>query len=86
MLIYLGTPMVAAGVWKRQDIDRIEASLYRKVLGVGNMVSNKAILNTMTSIRLAGEVVNYLSKEAWVQYRRQNRVTSFFDKKETESS
>jgi hypothetical protein len=86
MLIYLGTPMVAAGVWKRQDIDRIEASLYRKVLGVGNMVSNKAILNTMTSIRLAGEVVNYLSKEAWVQYRRQNRVTSFFDKKETENS
>ena len=50
------------------------------------MVSNKAILNTMTSIRLAGEVVNYLSKEAWVQYRRQNRVTSFFDKKETEKS
>ena len=86
MLIYLGTPMVAAGVWKRQDIDKIEASLYRKVLGVGNMVSNKAILNTMTSIRLAGEVVNYLSREAWVQYRRQNRVTSFFDKKEAENS
>ena len=86
MLIYLGTPMVAAGVWKRQDIDRIEASLYRKVLGVGNMVSNKAILNSMTSIQLAGEVVNYLSKEAWVQYRKQNRVTSFFDKKETENS
>ena len=86
MLIYLGTPMVAAGVWKRSDIDRIEASLYRKVLGVSNMVSNKAILNTMTSIRLAGEVVNYLSKEAWVQFRKQNRVTSFFNKKETENS
>jgi hypothetical protein len=56
------------------------------VLGVGNMVSNKAILNTMTSIRLAGEVVNLLSREAWVQYRRQNRVTSFFEKKETENS
>ena len=65
MLIYLGTPMVAAWIWKRQDIDRVEASLYRKVLGIGNMISNRAILNTMTSIRLAGEVVNYLSKEAW---------------------
>ena len=84
MLIYLGTPMVAAGLWKRQDIDRIEASLYRNVLGVCNMVSNKIILNTMTSIRLAGEVVNYLSKEAWEQFRRQNRVTSFFNKKESE--
>jgi hypothetical protein len=33
------------------------------------MISNKAILNTMTSIRLAGEVSNYLSKEAWEQFR-----------------
>jgi hypothetical protein len=65
MLIYLGTPMVAAGLWKRQDVDRIEASLYRKVLNVSNMISNKVILNTMTGIRLAGEVVNYLAKEAW---------------------
>jgi len=48
------------------------------------MVSNKVILNTMTSIRLAGEVVNYLSREAWEQFRRQNRVTTFFKKKETE--
>ncbi len=67
--------MVAASLWKRQDIDRIEASLYRKVLGVSNIVSNKAILNTMTNIQLAGDVINYLSKEAWVQFRRQNRVT-----------
>ena len=82
MLIYIGTPMVAAGLWKRSDIDRIEASLYRKVLRIGDMVSNRAILNTMTNIRLAGEVTNYLSKEAWEQFRRQNRVTAFFTKKE----
>jgi sortase (surface protein transpeptidase) len=50
------------------------------------MVSNKVILNTMTNIRLAGEVVNYLSREAWEQFRRQNRVTAFFNKKETEDS
>ena len=57
--------------WKVDpEVDRIEASLYRKVLRVGNMISNKAILNTMTSIRLAGEVVNYLSKGAWEQFRR----------------
>ena len=64
MLIYIGTLIAAAGLWKRSDIDRIETSLYRKVLRIGNMVSNRAILNTMTNIRLAGEVTNYLSKEA----------------------
>ena len=65
MLIYLGTPMVAAGIWKRQDVDRIEASLYRKVIGIGNMISNKAILNKMTSIRLAGEVLTTCQKKRW---------------------
>ena len=50
------------------------------------MISNKVILHTMTSIRLAGEVVNYLSKEAWEQFRRQNRVTAFFEKKDNEDS
>ena len=70
MLIFIGTPMVAAALWKRKEIDRIEASLYRKILRVGNMIFNRAILNTMTSIRLAGEAVNYLSKGASEQFRR----------------
>ena len=57
LLIYIGTPMVVAGLWRRQDIDRLEAGLYRKILFVGNGVSNKAILNTMLSIRLAGRAI-----------------------------
>ena len=65
MLIFIGTPMVAAALWKRKEIDRIEASLYRRILRVGTMIPNRAILNTMTSIRLAGEVVNNLAKGAW---------------------
>ena len=70
MLIYIGTPMVAAGVWKRPDIDRIEASLYRKIMRIGNNITNNAILNTMTNIRLAGEVASYLSKGAQDEFRR----------------
>ena len=65
LLIYIGTPMVAAGIWRKLDVERIEASLYCKVLRIGNMIPNRAILHTMTSIRLASEVVNYLSKDAW---------------------
>ena len=76
MLIYIGTPMVAAGIWKRPEVERIEASLYRKVLRVGNMISNKAILHTMTSIRFADEVVNYLFKSAWEQFRTELLLTS----------
>jgi hypothetical protein len=66
MLIYIGTPLMAVGLWRRDDVDTVEASLYRKIMRIGNNISNRAILNTMTNIRLAGEVVNYLSKEALI--------------------
>ena len=68
--------MAAVGLWKREDIDRMEASLYRKIMRIGNDIPNAVVLNTMTNIRLAGEVIHYLSREAWNEYRRQNRVTS----------
>jgi hypothetical protein len=80
MLIYIGTPMAAVGLWKREDIDRVEASLYRKIMRIGNDIPNAVVLKTMTNIRLAGEVIHYLSREAWNEYRRQNRVTKYFDK------
>ncbi len=37
--------------------------LYRKILFVGNGVSNKAILNTMTSIRLAGDSITLIVRK-----------------------
>ena len=80
MLIYFCTPLPAVELWKREDIDRVEASLYRKIMRIGNDIPNAVVLNTMTNIRLAGEVIHYLSREAWNEYRRQNRVTKYFGK------
>ena len=80
MLIYIGTPLAAVGLWKREDIDRVEASLFRKILRIGNDIPNSAVINIMTSTRLAGEVIHYLSREAWTEYRRQSRVTKYFDR------
>ena len=62
--------MAAAELWKRQDIDRFEASIYRKILGAANDVSNKVILNTMTQTRLAVDAISHLSKNTWEQFRR----------------
>ena len=58
MLIYIGTPLAAVGLWKREDVDRSEASLCRRIMKIGNDVPNAVILNTMTNIRLAGEVTH----------------------------
>jgi len=59
-----------SGTVEREEIDRVEASLYRKILRIGNDIPNSAVLNIMTSTRLAGEVIHYLSKEAQDEYRR----------------
>ncbi len=48
---------MVAEVLKRQEIHSLEAGLYRKILFMGKDISNKAILNTMTSIHLAGEAI-----------------------------
>ena len=54
--------MVTAGLWTKKDIDRLEAGQYRKILRATNKISNKAILHTMTSMNLAGDVEMRLSR------------------------
>ena len=71
--------MVTAGLWKRKDIDSLEASLYRKIMFLSNSISNKAILNTMTSIRLAGDAIENLVKRTREDAERQKRITSFYE-------
>ena len=69
--------MVSAGLWKRKDIDSLEASLYRKIMFLSNSISNKAILNTMTSIRLAGEAIENLVKRTREDAERQKISRNF---------
>ncbi len=54
LLIYIGNPIAVAGIWNRKDIDAFEAGLYRKILFLNRGISNKAILNALIDIRLAG--------------------------------
>ncbi|MFM7725163.1 MAG: hypothetical protein ACKO7B_00540 [Flavobacteriales bacterium] len=54
--------MVAAGLWNKSDIDRLEAGQYRKIQVCNNSISNKTILNTMTTMKLAGVAVMQLAK------------------------
>ena len=80
LLIYIGTPMFVAGLWKRKDIDVLEASMHREILFLPNTISNKAILNTMTSIRLAGEDIGNLAQHIREEAERQKKITSYFEK------
>ena len=81
ILVYIGTPMVAAGLWKREDIDRTEAQLFRQINGLPNIISNKAIMNVACSMRNAWEIEEPLALRASLQSRRQKQLKP--DRRET---
>ena len=74
ILVYTGTPMVAAGLWKREDIDRLEAQLFREVNSLPNVISNKAIMNVACSMRTTWEIVEPLALRANLQAKRQKQL------------
>ena len=74
ILVYTGTPMVAAGIWKRDDIDRTEAQLYRSINNLPNLVSNKALMNVACGLRNAWDIVEPLALRANLQSRRQTQL------------
>ena len=71
--------MFVVGLWKRKDINALEAGLYRKILSLPNNISNNAILHTMTSIRLAGEAISSLADRTRDESQRQNRLTTYYE-------
>ena len=74
ILVYIGTPMVAAGLWKREYIDCTEAQLFRQINGLPNIISNKAIMNVACSMRNVWEIVEPLALRANLQAKRQSQL------------
>ena len=54
--------MYITGQLKRNDIDSLEASLFRKILVLRNCNSNKVIFNSVTSIILAEEGISSMGR------------------------
>lgn len=67
ILIYVGTPLVAAQRWKQSDVERVEVQLYRSTHGLTNLVSNKAVMNVACAIRPTWDIVQVLAHRAMLQ-------------------
>ena len=74
ILIYISTPMVAAGIWKRDDIDCTEVQLYRSINNLPNLVSKKVLMNVACGLRNAWDIVEPLALRANLQSRRQSQL------------
>ena len=57
LMIYFGTPLVSAGIWKKEDIDSIERELFREIHLLPRDIDRRAILNIAQQQRTAWEVI-----------------------------
>ena len=62
--------MVAAKVWKGDEIAREELRMFREIYRLSNTISIKAIMNIITHLRTAKEIVEALASKAWRMYKR----------------
>ena len=63
LLIYIGTPMVAAGLWNRRDVDHIEKQIFKKMAMVPNNINPDLVTNIMREKQPAWLVVERLAKK-----------------------
>ena len=47
VMFYHAAPLVAASLWKEDDIQKMEATLYRKTYGICNQISSEVMLNVL---------------------------------------
>ena len=59
---------------EKEDIDRLEAQLFREVNDLPNVISNKAIINIACSMRNAWEIIQGLAQRAKLQAKRQQQI------------
>ena len=62
--------MIAAKLWKGEDITPKEVRMYRKIYRLSNTISKKAIMNITTHMRPARDIVEALASKAWRMYKR----------------
>lgn len=53
--------MVAAGFWKREDIDSIKAQLFSVLKGLSNIIINKVIMKVTWIMRDLWDIVEQLA-------------------------
>ena len=63
LLIYIGTPMVAAGIWKRGEIESIEKAIYKKAAMVPNNIDPGLVTNLMRQKQGTWLIIDRLSSK-----------------------
>ena len=85
LLIYIGTPMMAAGLWSRQDIERIERQVFKKMAMVPNNINPDIITNLMREKQPAWVVIERLARKNNRSNERQSTLT-WSERKKTEKT
>ena len=74
LLIYLGTPMVAGGLWNKNIIEKMERSMIKKSMMVPQNINPDIITNLVRNTKPAAEIVERLAKRTNLTNERQSQI------------
>ena len=63
LLIYVGTPLVTTGLWRRRDIEHIERQTLKKAAMVPNNINPDIVANLTSEKRRTWEIIERLARK-----------------------
>ena len=78
ILVYHGTPLVVAGIWKQADIKQMEAGLYRGTYGISNEISDTIILNVLQNAKPVWDIVRNLASKCKAKSTNNRDLRDYF--------
>lgn len=82
LLVYVGTPLVAAGAWKKADVERLEKSLYWQAFGLPVDVPGVIVLYMAQNAGPAWDNIYRLARAAKLQADNQRSLDGANKKKD----
>ena len=74
LLIYIGTPMVAGGLWKKADIERKEKGIIKESMMIPQNINPDIVANLVRNTQPAAEVVAKLALRTTLTNQRQKQL------------
>ena len=74
LLIYLGTPMVAGGLWNKNVIEKMEKNMIKKSMMVPQNINPDIITNLVRNTKPAAEIVERLAKRTNLTNENQSQI------------
>jgi hypothetical protein len=63
LIIFFGTPLVAAGFWKGEDIEKVEKEMYMRALKLPNDIKRDVVMGIHQTTKTFASLIQSIAKK-----------------------